>query len=278
MWTCSACGETNAGDAAVCAVCARPAPAASPRPSSGDPTLPAGPAPVADRYVAPRPRPAWRWPALVGLVVLALTAVILVPRLTGPGADGPPTGGSGAADDGVVPPEETVPPLPDETEPTPDLPPDQTEPTPEVPEPTPEVPDQVGLVRIDAGLPDPPAAEVARVFDTYFSGINTKDYDSVRPVLDPAGVVDPTDDAQMAVFAEGTATTQDSDITLRSIEGADGDPVRALVTFRSRQDAGDGPKGRSQETCTHWQIRYDLSHDTTAGYRIVRGKATDRPC
>jgi hypothetical protein len=82
----------------------------------------------------------------------------------------------------------------------------------------------------------------------------------------------------MAVFAEGTASTQDSDITLRSIEGTDGGPVRALVSFRSRQDPGDGPKGRSQETCTQWEIRYELSHDTTAGYRIVRGKASHRSC
>ena len=150
---------------------------------------------------------------------------------------------------------------------------------PAEPEATVATPETIGLVQIEAAAAtDPRAVEVARMFDTYFSGINDKDYDSVGTVLDPTGVVDPTSRKEMAVLARGTATTQDSDISLVSIRGDYGDPVRAEVHFRSTQAAGQGPRGRTGETCTRWAVDYALSDYAGSGYGIVRGDAEHAPC
>lgn len=36
------------------------------------------------------------------------------------------------------------------------------------------------------------------------------------------------------------------------------DQVRVWLTFTSRQDAGKGPAGRPEETCTDWTLDYDF--------------------
>jgi hypothetical protein len=139
-------------------------------------------------------------------------------------------------------------------------------------------PGQVGLVAIEPHpATDPRAPAIAGMFHTYFAGINGKDYTAVGTVLDPAGTVDPTSAKEMAALERGTATTQDSDISLVAIRDALG-AVQAQVRFRSTQDAGAGPKGRSSETCTQWAIDYELSHDDASGYRILGGAAEHRPC
>jgi hypothetical protein len=139
-------------------------------------------------------------------------------------------------------------------------------------------PGQVGLVTIEPqAAADPRTPAIAGMFHTYFTGINGKDYTSVGTVLDPAGTVDPTSAKEMAALERGTGTTQDSDITLMSIRDALG-VVQAQVRFRSTQDAGAGPKGRSYETCTRWAIDYELSHDDASGYRILGGAAEHWPC
>jgi hypothetical protein len=114
------------------------------------------------------------------------------------------------------------------------------------------------------------------MFTTYFGGINDKNYDEVGSVLDPAGSVDPTDTAEMDALARGTRSTTDSDVVLTSVGDASGGLLTAEVTFVSHQDAGDGPRGRSAETCTHWTIRYTVSDE--GAYRIRKSKAASRPC
>lgn len=123
------------------------------------------------------------------------------------------------------------------------------------------------------------APEVAAMLETYFTGINTKDYAKVAEVLDPAGELDPDDPDQMARFTDGTATAKDSDIVLRELSDLGPGRLGADVTFKSEQDAGDGPDDRLDETCTDWRVSYTLTERATKdGYRIFNGEGTSNAC
>jgi hypothetical protein len=159
------------------------------------------------------------------------------------------------------------------------------DPTTDAPEPTDTATDgpttapaSIGLVAIDPGLTDDRAADIAAMFDIYFRGINDKDYDSVGSVLDPAGSIDPGDPTQMADLAKGTRSTQDSAITLISLSDVANGLLAAQVTFRSSQKRGDGPRGRTGETCTRWDIVYTISAPSAATYKIRKSRATSSPC
>ena len=97
----------------------------------------------------------------------------------------------------------------------------------------------------------PFADEVAQTFETYFGGINARNFRLAY------GAYSAYIRARFsyASFAAGDATSRDSDIVIQSITaGADGSVV-ADVTFTSRQASQDGPDG---ETCTNWAIAYHL--------------------
>ncbi|MEU4560863.1 hypothetical protein AB0F72_21000 [Actinoplanes sp. NPDC023936] len=132
------------------------------------------------------------------------------------------------------------------------------------------------LVTVEADVTHPRAAAVAAMLETYFTGINAKDYARVAAVLDPAGELDPGDPAQMTRFTDGTATAKDSAVVLRDLTDLGAGRLGADVTFRSEQEAGDGPAGRVDETCTDWRVSYTIS--TGGGYRILRGEATSEKC
>ncbi|MEU4424584.1 hypothetical protein AB0F81_28525 [Actinoplanes sp. NPDC024001] len=133
------------------------------------------------------------------------------------------------------------------------------------------------LVTVDAAVTDPRAPAIAAMFETYFAGINEKDYAAVAEVFDPAGAFDPGDPEQMAAFSDGTATTVDSDVLLAGVTDLADGRLRADVTFRSEQEAGNGPPGRLAETCTRWRVGYVLSRADDE-YRIFRGKGVSEPC
>jgi hypothetical protein len=207
---------------------------------------------------------------LVAVLVAGLIAgaVFVVPRLLSdrtPAASGTP----------AVPSAEPT--SPDPTSPDPTA---TTDPAPvaTTDEPTPAPTETTGLVTVDPGLTDDRANDIAAMFGTYFTGVNDKDYDSVGTVLDPAGSIDPGNAREMAGLARGTRSTHDSGITLNAVSNAGADRLLAEVTFQSEQAAGDGPKGRTSETCTRWSIGYTVSGATTGSYRIVKSKASSRPC
>ncbi|MDI6098077.1 hypothetical protein QLQ12_05605 [Actinoplanes sp. NEAU-A12] len=137
--------------------------------------------------------------------------------------------------------------------------------------------DRIGLVTVRPGLDDPRAADVAAMFDTYFTGINERDYDAVAGVLDPAGDLDPSAPRELQAFAQGTSTTRDSDIVLRDLAETTAGRLRAEVSFRSEQRTGHGPPQRLDETCTLWQVVYVLSAGDGT-YRMLRGKGVSKPC
>ncbi|WP_433794072.1 hypothetical protein [Actinoplanes sp. CA-252034] len=133
------------------------------------------------------------------------------------------------------------------------------------------------LVTVHPRVTDPRAAAVVVMLDTYFRGINQRDYDAVATVLDPAGDLDPGVPGQLAAFAEGTSTSRDSDIVLTGLADAARGRLRAEVSFRSEQRAGHGPPERLRETCTLWEVAYLLTVHGD-GYRMLRGDGVNQPC
>jgi hypothetical protein len=277
MWTCATCEDVNADEEAFCAVCGRARPVVAEPPTAAVPAPP--PAPIVTHAPEPVPLPVpieappvaapvgspGRRPRtgmlilLVALVAVLVAGAIGIPRLLR------------SADDDPAPVAATpVEPPPAPTEAT-TIPP---EPTGEGPAGEPS-PTAAGLVRIGPGVTGDRAAGVAAMFATYYGGINAKDYDQVGSVLDPAGSIDPADDGDMADLARGTRTTRDSDIVLNRLLDLGGAQIRAEVTFRSNQRSGDGPRGRTGETCTRWDIAYTLSFPP---YKIVRSTASSAPC
>jgi hypothetical protein len=100
--------------------------------------------------------------------------------------------------------------------------------------------------------------QVARLLDTYFSGINTHDGQQAASVFAADGAVNPNDSAEVERFAEGISTSTDDRIEVLSIRpkrfaGRPGQYVH--VRFRSRQDSSLGPNG---ESCTHWDLYYKM--------------------
>ena len=132
------------------------------------------------------------------------------------------------------------------------------------------------LVTIDPAVTNDHADAVAAMLETYFAGINAKDYAKVAEVLDPDGELDPADPEQMARFSDGTATAEDSGVVLRDLTVLANGHLRTDVTFRSRQEPGDGPDNRPAETCTRWRVKYTVT--TKPKYRILRAQGSSNPC
>jgi hypothetical protein len=146
--------------------------------------------------------------------------------------------------------------------------------------PAPTRPTAVGIVDIGAAAGDARAVLVGRVFDAYFSGINTKDLGRTFAVFDPSGVVNPNDADQRSGFAEGVATTQDTNVRLVGIgpPTGNGAALTARVTFVSHQAAGYGPARNPDETCTDWDITYSLTNGA-GGYLILSSSVNSSgPC
>ncbi|WP_430789779.1 hypothetical protein [Actinoplanes sp. G11-F43] len=265
MWNCVNCGERNSLPE-ECASCGRPRQSllpweAPPRAQIWEPDPPAPlwiPQP-AERRPAEEPMRSRILPALpiVVLIGALATAVVLGgPRLFG--TDRPARTSPAAVATAPAPTQSPVPILENTEEDT-------------------EEDAEFRLVRIDPEVTDPRAEKVAALFETFFTGINERDYRAVASVLDPSGELNPGEAGQMAAFAEGTSTTRDFDVVLRDVAPAASGRLRAEVTFRSSQDAGHGPPERPDETCTRWRVLYLISTDR-GRYRMVQADASTEPC
>jgi hypothetical protein len=138
-------------------------------------------------------------------------------------------------------------------------------------------PTNVGIVDIGDSVPgDSTATAVAGIFNTYFTGINNKDYSTAVSVFDPSGVINPNSSSQVQHFADGVSTTNDSTVTLVNIDPSDGSTVQsAEVQFTSHQQAGYGPKDDPNSTCTDWDVTYVLSQDSSGNYLIQNVSSSD---
>jgi serine/threonine protein kinase len=224
--------------------------------------------PVGTQPRSARPAPRRRSGArAAGLSVLALLVLALV--IVGIEASRHHTASlsasSGATSDGSASLIPSSPPAPPSSSP---------------PAPSPE-PTRVGVITIgDNVSSDPEATGVAHMFDTYFSGINSKNYQQALSVFDPSGIVDPNDSSQAQSFIDGVKTSNDSHETLVNVDPPDGSTAQsAEVQFTSHQQAGYGPKDSPDATCTNWDITYDLTQDSSGSYLInsVSG-ASDSSC
>lgn len=129
---------------------------------------------------------------------------------------------------------------------------------------------QVGVVQLGSGVQgDSRATDVGSMFDTYFSGINQQQYTRALSVFDPSGMINPNDASKVQAFSQADSTSTDSNVVLVSINPSGTDPVTsAEVTFQSQQSPGYGPSSNPNETCTNWNITYNLSQDSSGGYLI----------
>jgi len=115
----------------------------------------------------------------------------------------------------------------------------------------------VGIVDLSAVSSDPRALVIGQVLDSYFSGINQRDWARAVSALD-SHVVDSSDPNQMATFERGESTTNDSNVVVQSINENSDAPsgLSATVTLQSRQDPSLGPDGQA---CTLWNLEYLFS-------------------
>lgn len=133
-----------------------------------------------------------------------------------------------------------------------------------------EIPSEtsVGMVDVTSASGGLDARPVAELFDAYFQGVNSRDWETVLALYDPAGVVDATDPEQRRTFTDNMGTTMDYDVRLLEVQSA-GSQVLARVAFRSEQARGYGPKDDPDQTCTLWDITFVLT-PYGDGYRILR--------
>jgi hypothetical protein len=264
-----------------CEVCSRP----RERPAAASPA--AATAPGDDWLVAEPPaRPLWVWisAAAAAVVVLGVGGAVGIPRFLRSDPQATAAEVEQDAEAGPTPAEVgTEPTQPGITQPGTTEPDttayDTVEPGPSgTTTPPATTLAGSGLVTVAPGVSDSRSAAVAALLDTYFRGINDKDYAAVATTLDPAGTVDPNDRSQMAAFARGTRSTRDSDVSLNGLAGAPTGRLRAAVTFRSRQSAGDGPRRAPGETCTRWRVTYTITVTPDGTYRIRGSKGSSAPC
>jgi len=135
----------------------------------------------------------------------------------------------------------------------------------------------VGIIDVTAVSENERMSVIAAMFNDYFSAINVKDFDRALGHYDPNGVIDPSDPSHRAAFIGGMSAATDSDIVMYRID-VTSDLPKVGLRFRSHQSAGYGPKGREQETCTDWDVKYILTL-AEGSYRILRAaEASSRPC
>ncbi|MDR7278132.1 zinc finger Ran-binding domain-containing protein [Catenuloplanes atrovinosus] len=257
-WRCPECGTANDASAPRCLVCDGAAPEAA--------VVAMTSLPGTHRRRAPEPSDRWRLAGIAAVVLAVLLAAGYLILDTGPesaaGTTAPGSeSGSEAGAASLAAPEATVredaPGVPDAGVPDEGLTWVEPSPVTEAGTAYQPPPTRAGLVSIaPEAAADHRAAEIAALFDTYFTGINAHDPTVATRVFAPGGVVDPGDATQVAAFNADTATTQDSDVWLLAVDGD-----VATVSFTSSQAPGYGPPERPAETCTDWRLDFLLTAD-----------------
>jgi S1-C subfamily serine protease len=144
-------------------------------------------------------------------------------------------------------------------------------------------PDPLGPSQTSPDVPAPPggaisdtAAEgIVAAFNTYFNGINTGNYAAAYAVLSPRLQAQTTQQA----FADGDATSYDSEIQVLDAGQIDARTVRVGLTFTSLQAPDKGPNG---ESCDIWTIDYTMIEASDGSWLIDAAKPYDgtlhEPC
>jgi hypothetical protein len=104
-------------------------------------------------------------------------------------------------------------------------------------------------------------AAIQRTMQMYFTAINEKQFDRALALFSPDGRV-----AVASSITKGDATTQDSNILIRSIVGRSNGSEAALVTFTSHQAPMDSPTRAAP--CLDWTITYLFSSGGSTQWQI----------
>jgi eukaryotic-like serine/threonine-protein kinase len=147
--------------------------------------------------------------------------------------------------------------------------------------PPPPPPAQVGIVQFDQVQDNSESMSVAQMFSNYFSGINDHKYQRSIDVFDPSSpAINPNDPSSEPKFAAADQTSHDTDVAITNLDPADGSTVTsAEVTFQSKQAPGYGPADAPDETCTQWDITYQLTTSPSGDYQIYNVTSDiDSPC
>jgi serine protease Do len=133
-------------------------------------------------------------------------------------------------------------------------------------------PDPLGPSQTSPDVPAPPGAisdstaqGIVAAFDTYFNGINTGNYAAAYAVLSPRLQAQTTQQA----FADGDATSYDSEIQVLDAAQIDARTVRVGLTFTSLQAPDKGPNG---ESCDIWTIDYTMIQASDSSWLIDAAK------
>lgn len=120
-------------------------------------------------------------------------------------------------------------------------------PEPPTPPACPTVPGPNGSA-VPAGLtPTSSIRQALQTLDLYFASVNNGDFPTAV-----AQLAKPTD---LERFTAAVTSSQDRDFEVNDIRMVDGAPV-VWLSFVSEQEAGKGPAGRENETCTQWSQDY----------------------
>ena len=126
------------------------------------------------------------------------------------------------------------------------------------------------LVSVGAGVGSNAAEPaVETTLSAYFQGINTHNYAEYQSAHNPhEQATEPK-----SAFDSGYGSTEDSGMTLISLQSTADGGESATVTFTSRQDAGSSIDGSA---CNNWQVTYFLVAQGT-GYLIGPTPAGYKP-
>ena len=150
----------------------------------------------------------------------------------------------------------------------------------QVPNPTPPAtcPNPLGPAQAQPDVPSPTggqvsdsqAAGIVAAFNTYFGGINTGNYAEAFAVLSRRLRANLTEQQ----FADGDATSYDSDITVLDAQATDATTVTVALAFTSLQTPDKGPNG---DSCDHWTLLYTLIQNTDGSWLIDRTQPYNGP-
>ena len=138
-------------------------------------------------------------------------------------------------------------------------------------------PDAAASVSVAPGVTDANAAAVQGSLVTYFTAIDSEQYQTAWDQLTPTEQAITQGDSEPR-FASALATTQDSDVVITGMSlGADGTESVGL-TFTSHQSPAESPDGAS--TCDNWSMVYSMAQvDGSAQWLIAKvASATPTAC
>jgi len=127
------------------------------------------------------------------------------------------------------------------------------------------LPSNLTPVDISAVTTSPDIGQIQSTFESYFGGINIRNWDQAYAEYSPSYQANTSEQA----FETTDSTSTDTNVAITSVTVNADESVTVNVSFTSNQAANYGPNG---ETCTEWTLAYQLVSSNgaagTYGYGI----------